>query len=53
MNLYEPAFPSHIIVRTSDMRIMNRLTGVAQPGGLFWQNFEGIINGTITEPIGG
>lgn len=53
MNLYEPAFPSHIIVRTSDMRIMNRLTGVAQPGGLFWQNFEGIINGTITDPIGG
>jgi hypothetical protein len=49
MPLFEPAFPSHIIVRTSDMKIMRRLTGVAQPGGQFWVDFEGIINGTITE----
>jgi len=49
--LFEPAFPSHLIVRTSDMKIMQRFTGVANQ--LFWQNFEGVINGTITEPIGG
>ncbi|MCA9621234.1 MAG: hypothetical protein KC731_19565, partial [Myxococcales bacterium] len=50
MPMYEPAFPSNLIVRTSDMRIMYRHTGVAQPGGVFWQTFEGVLDGSITDP---
>ncbi len=48
MSFYEPAFPGNLIVRTSDMKIVERVAGV--PNQSFWDPFDMILNGQ--EPLG-
>jgi hypothetical protein len=50
MALYEPAFPGNMIIQTSDMRIMFRMAGAADPdsapGAQFWSILQQVIDGT-------
>jgi hypothetical protein len=48
MPLYEPAFPGNLLVRTKDMRIIARETGVPPEG--FWTTFAAVLDGTYEDP---
>ncbi len=44
MQWYEPAFPGNLIIRTSDMKIIEVVAGV--PDDSFWVTFDQVLNGT-------
>lgn len=50
LSIYEPAFPGNMIIRTSDMKIVEIVAGAPQPGtagyNQFWGTFEAVKNGT-------
>jgi hypothetical protein len=41
------AFPTNIIIRTKDMKIMQVIAGAPDPGSSFWQTYEKIMNGQL------
>lgn len=53
LSVYEPAFPGNMIIRTSDMKIIEVVAGSPQPGSsgytAFWNLFEEVKNGTYQE----
>ena len=42
----DEGWPTNLIIRTSDMKVIDRLGGVPEPGDPFWSTFESVINGT-------
>lgn len=47
MPFFEPAFPGNLLIRTKDMRIIDRATGV--PPASFWTTFKAVLDGTYVD----
>jgi hypothetical protein len=46
LSIYEPAFPGNMIIRTSDMKIIEIVAGSPDATHPFWATFEAVKNGT-------
>jgi hypothetical protein len=49
MQVFEPAFPGNMIIRTSDMRIIERVAGSQPASAPFWTTLQQVIDGTYVE----